>query len=358
MPNNGDSVSIDRVELEALRKGSRMFDDAIGFLALQHGCPLTVTKEAPREECYDCTEESDSIHEDCWRAFFERREAETREMEPKEWCKQHVNDLQLTHAQVMGFQATVGAAAMENLDRAVKAEAACIAKDIAIRQALTWDTPRSEMRAYLEPALTPDIGDEFRKRYDEAVAAAAGKDETLEAIVNRLCVNLHHCTPYDSQMFNYCEGCEVADVRRMVNAALAPTLGASILQRQKEQDAALAQMRGALRNSLVYIQEYRDVCGDSLEADKVNELNEVLNKGNAALSSSPSASTLEYIRGLEGDNKAMRGLLRRSREIDCLPKCDDLNINTQMCDMRGGQCQWCALNAAIDSYLKGGVASE
>ncbi len=83
MPNEpcGNSVCIDRAELEALRRDSRMFNDAIGFLALQHGCPLTVTKEAPRDECYDCTEESDNFHEDCWRAFFERREAKTREME-------------------------------------------------------------------------------------------------------------------------------------------------------------------------------------------------------------------------------------------------------------------------------------
>lgn len=186
-------------------------------------------------------------------------------------------------------------------------------------------------------------------------AAVAGKDETLEAIVNRLCVNLHHCTPYDSQMFNYCEGCEVADVRRMVNAALAPTLGASILQHMKEQDTANAALRDIAERTKGMCELQLRV-GPFIVAPEGYQ--QILDKVNAALASDAGKATLEYIRGLEGDNKAMRGLLRRSREIDCLPKCDDLNINTQMCDMRGGQCQWCALNAAIDSYLKGGVASE
>jgi len=109
----------------------------------------------------------------------------------------------------------------------------------------------------------------------------------------------------------------------------------------------VAGMRGALSNSLVYIQEYRDVCGDSFEADKTNELNEVISKGNAALSTDSGASTLEYIRGLEADNEAMRGLLKEIQ--GWLP----MNCSRECSTCEYIRCRQYGIYHAIDAYLKG-----
>lgn len=144
------------------------------------------------------------------------------------------------------------------------------------------------------------------------------------------------------------------------------SLRSTIAATERERDEAVAAVAGM--RGLFEIDPFEEgglildalrIAGDAVRAhsgyDPGAEYDKVAEKVKAVLSSpSLGASTLEYIKGLEADNEKAKGLLRRSREIDCLPKCDDLNINTQMCDMRGEQCQWCALNAAIDAYLKGG----
>ena len=86
----GGDTCISPEELEGLRQKSRLLSHALTFLALQHGCPVPVTGEAPREECYECAEDGphegktiEGIHEDCWLAFFERKEAKSKELEAK-----------------------------------------------------------------------------------------------------------------------------------------------------------------------------------------------------------------------------------------------------------------------------------
>ncbi len=175
---------------------------------------------------------------------------------------------------------------------------------------------------------------------DEAVAACAGMRATVEKLSGALRARHDYCTGNSKT-------CLQADIEELVGEALSDDIGASILQRQKEQDAAVAGMRGALSNSLVYIQEYRDVCGDSFEADKTNELNEVISKGNAALSTDSGASTLEYIRGLEADNEAMRGLLKEIQ--GWLP----MNCSRECSTCEYIRCRQYGIYHAIDAYLKG-----
>jgi hypothetical protein len=65
----------------------------------------------------------------------------------------------------------------------------------------------------------------------ECDTALAQMREALEAIVNDQCVRLHHCTPYDSQMFKYCQGCEAENTRQAANSTLSTDFGASTLER-------------------------------------------------------------------------------------------------------------------------------
>jgi hypothetical protein len=117
----------------------------------------------------------------------------------------------------------------------------------------------------------------------------------------------------------------------------------------KEQDAALAQMRGALETLAgcpreVYI-------GSKHYQYLANLTPEHHEQVQAALSSSLGASTLERIRGLEADNEAARGLLKKIR--DAIPTCESCDLPQHDDEDRCDTCINVHLDA-IDTFLKGG----
>ena len=158
-----------------------------------------------------------------------------------------------------------------------------------------------------------------------------------------------HCSEYedDSSQCDYCDAAVRADKAAQERDEAVAAV--------KEQDAALAQMREALE---FYVEDERELCltlgcNDCKTGSLANTCRDAKRTGAArtALSADSGKATLEYIKGLEADNEAMRGLLKKIR--DAISTCESCDLPQHDDEDRCDTCINVHLDA-IDAFLKGG----
>jgi hypothetical protein len=148
---------------------------------------------------------------------------------------------------------------------------------------------------------------------DEAVAAVAEMREGFEKLRASL-IRRH----------DYCSGdpktCLLMDAEEFIGGVLeSAPLGADILQRMKEQDAALAGMREALEEVSKYLGEACRLCKldhDATHCPKPScSYKLAISRLADAFATNSGASTLAHIRGLEADNTHLRAVIEDATHV-------------------------------------------